>query len=109
MRILFDNNCPRGLARFLTLHSVEEARTRGWEELTNGDLIEAAEKAGFDVIVTADKNIRYQQNLKERAIALVVLEQSQWPMVKLVAQDIVAAVNAAGSGSYVEVRVPFQR
>ena len=90
MQILFDNGTPRGLASFLTGHSVEEARARRWEELKNGELIDSAEAAGFDVMVTTDKNIRYQQNLKDRKIALVVLEHSQWPMVKLVAHDIVA-------------------
>jgi hypothetical protein len=108
MLILFDNGAPRGLARFLTGHSVEEARARGWEELSNGELICAAEQAGFEVMVTTDKNIRYQQNLKARNIALVVLEHSQWPMVKLVAESIVAAVDAASPGSYKEVAVPFK-
>jgi predicted nuclease of predicted toxin-antitoxin system len=108
MLILFDNGTPRGLARFLTGHSVEEARARGWEELANGELIDAAEQAGFEVMVTTDKNIRYQQSFKARTIAIVVLEHSQWPMVKLVADRIVAAVNAAQSGSYVEVEVPFK-
>jgi predicted nuclease of predicted toxin-antitoxin system len=101
MRILFDNGTPRGLARFLAGHSVEEARARGWEELTNGELIEVAEQAGFELIVTTDKNIRYQQNLKARRIALVVLEHSQWPMVKVVAENIGAAVNATEPGDYV--------
>src|ERR1039457_5151143 len=108
MLILFDNGTPRGLARFLTGHSVEEARTRGWEELSTGELIDVAELAGFEVMVTTDKNIRYQQNLEARKIALVVLEHSQWPMVKLVAENIVAAVNAAEPGSFVEVDVPFK-
>ena len=108
MLILFDNNTPRGLARFLTGHSVVEARTRGWDQLVNGELIAVAERAGFDVMVTADKNIRYQQNLEARKIALVVLENSQWPMVKLVAEKIVAAVNAARPGGYIEVDVPFK-
>ena len=63
MLILFDNGTPRGLARLRIGHSVEEARTRGWEELANGELIEAAEQAGFELLVTTDKNIRYQQNL----------------------------------------------
>lgn len=108
MLILFDNGTPRGLARFLTGHVVEEARARGWEELANGALIDVAEQAGFEVIVTTDKNIRYQQNLTVRKIALVVLGNSQWPMVKLVAGTIVAAVNAAEPGSYVEVDVPFK-
>jgi len=108
MLILFDNGTPRGLARFLAGHAVEEARRRGWEELANGTLIDAAEQAGFQVMVTTDKNIKHQQNLKARKIALVVLEHSQWPMVQFVAGAIVAAVNAAEPGSYVEVPVPFQ-
>ena len=78
------------------------------EELENGALIDAAEQAGFDVLVTTDKNIRHQQNLKVRTIAVVALEHSQWPMVKLVAERIVAAVNSARPGSYVEVEVPFK-
>lgn len=57
MLILFDNGVPRGLARFLTGHTVEESRARGWEELSNGELIEAAETAGFHLMVTTDKNI----------------------------------------------------
>jgi hypothetical protein len=106
MLVLFDNGTPRGLARFLTGHSVEEAR--GWEELANGALIDAAEQVGFEVLVTTDKNIQYQQNLKTRKIALVVLEHSQWPMVKLVAENIAAAVNSAQPGRYIEVKVPFK-
>jgi hypothetical protein len=109
MHILFDNGTPRGLARYLTDHRIEEARSRGWEELANGDLIEAAERAGFDGMVTTDKNIRYQQNLEGRRLALVVLGNSQWPMVKLVAGTIKDAVDAAGPGSYVEIAVPFRR
>jgi predicted nuclease of predicted toxin-antitoxin system len=108
MLILFDNNTPRGLNRFLSGHSVEEARMRGWDQLANGVLIAVAEQAGFEVIVTADKNIRYQQNLEGRKIALVVLENSQWPMVKLVAEKIAIAVNAARPGSYMEVDIPFK-
>ena len=108
MRILFDNGTPRGLTRFLIGHRVEEARAHGWEELTNGALIEAAERAGFDLMVTTDNNIRHQQNLKGRKLALIVLEHSQWPMVKLVTARIVAAVEATVPGSYLEVDVPFQ-
>ena len=108
MLILFDNGTPRGLAGFLIGHTVEEARERGWDQLANGELIDAAERAGFEVLVTTDKNIRYQQNLTTRKIALVVLEHSQWPMVKRVATTIVNAVDAAAPGSYVEVGVPFK-
>ena len=106
MLILFDNGVPRNLARFLAGHSVEEARARGWDKFSNGKLIDMAEQAGFEVLVTTDKNIRYQQNLKVRKLALVVLGHQQWPMVKLVTGNIVAAVNTAEPGSYVEVDVP---
>ncbi len=85
-------------------------RARSWEELANGELIDVAEQAGFEVLMTTDKNIRYQQNLnlKARNIALVVLGHSQWPMVKLVAETIAAAVNAAVRGSYQGIEVPFK-
>ena len=109
MLILFDNGTPRGLADFLTGHFVEEARAHGWEELANGELIEAAEQAGFDVMVTTDKNIRYQQSLKAHKIALVVHGNSQWPMMQLVAEEIALAVNAVPPGGYVEVGVPFKK
>jgi len=106
--VLFDNGTPRGIARHLTGHTVVEARERGWEEISNGALINAAEQAGFDVLVTNDKNIQHQQNLTGRKISLVVLGNSQWPMVKLALKDIVAAVNAATPGSFAEVSVPFR-
>jgi len=107
MLILFDHGTPRGIARFLTGHTVTRARQRGWETLSNGDLLAEAERAGFDVFVTADKNIQYQQNLSGRKIAVVVLSTPQWPLVRLHADKIAAAVSAATPGSYVEVQIPF--
>ena len=73
MRILFDKNVPVQLRRYLTGHWVETSANRGWGELKNGILLKTAEVNGFDAMVTADQNIAYQQNLKERTIALVVL------------------------------------
>jgi len=62
MLILFDNGTPRTLARFLIdHHTVTEARARGWEELGNGDLLKEAEAAGFELLVTTDKNLSHQQ------------------------------------------------
>ena len=78
------------------------------EELANGELIQIAEESGFEVLVTTDKNIRYQQNLQARKIAFVILEHSQCPMVKLVAEKIVAAIATAERSSYIEVSVPFK-
>jgi len=70
MRILFDHSTPAPLARFLTGHAVTKAKERGWDALTNGDLLAVVEEAGFDMLLTADKNMRYQQNLTGRRIAL---------------------------------------
>lgn len=103
MLILFDHVTPKGIARSLSGHTVTKAKDRGWDTLSNGDLLTTAEQAGFDVLVTADKNMRYQQNLEGRRIALVVLSTPQWPVVKLHLEKIAAAVNAATTGSYIEV------
>ncbi|MDQ2777519.1 MAG: hypothetical protein M3Y57_21780 [Acidobacteriota bacterium] len=103
MRILFDHVTPAGIARFLSGHTVTKAKERGWDTLTNGKLLAEAEQAGFDVLLTADKNMRYQQNLTGRRIAIVVLSTPQWPVVRVQIERIAAAVNAATSGSYAEV------
>jgi hypothetical protein len=107
MRVLFDQSAPYGLARHLEGHSVSTAEECGWGRLTNGDLLAMAEKDGFDLFLTADKNIRYQQNLLNRKIALIVLGNSPWQIVRLHIADIVTAVNAATPGSFVEVEIPL--
>ena len=78
MRILFDNGTPRGVASVLRGYTVEEARSHGWDNLGNGELLDAAEAEGFDVFVTTDRNIRYQQNLASRRLAIVVLSKGRW-------------------------------
>ena len=106
MRVLLDNDTPRPVARVLQpRHSVTEARAEAWDRLSNGDLLNAAEGAGYDLLLTADKNIRYQQNLAGRKIALVVLTKPQWPLVKNHLGEIAAAVDAATPGSYAEVEI----
>jgi hypothetical protein len=107
MKILFDNGTPKPIARSLTGHEVTYARKIGWHELENGELIQQAEKAGYDVLLSTDKNIRYQQNLSGRKIALVILSNQQWPLVKQHLDKITAAVNACMPGSYSEVQIPF--
>src|SRR5258707_14471733 len=106
MLILFDHGTPRGVARCLEEHTVKEARAQGWDRLTNGELLKAAEEAGFDLLLTTDKNIRYQQNLKGRKIAIVVLGNPQLPIVRLHIERVVAAVNAATPASYFLVEMP---
>src|ERR1035437_1590662 len=100
MLVLFDHSVPAPLSPYLIGHAITEARTRGWDTLANGDLLAEAERAGFDVFLTADKNMRYQQNLRGRRIALVVLSTPQWPVVRLHIERIAAAVNAAAPGTY---------
>jgi len=108
MKILFDNGAPKPIARSLTGHEVTYARRIGWHEMENGELIREAEEAGYEVLLSTDKNIRYQQNLTGRKIALVILGNQQWPLVKLHLDKIAAAVNAATPGSFVEVDIPFE-
>ncbi len=107
MRVLFDKSAPYGLARHLEGHSVSTAEQSGWGRLENGDLLTAAEQAGYELFLTADKNLRYQQNLSSRIIAIVVLGQSPWPLVRLHIGAVVAAVNAATPGSFFEVAIPL--
>jgi hypothetical protein len=85
-----------------------EARDRGWDRLSNGDLLEEAERAGFDVLVTADKNMRYQQNLSRRRIALFVLSTPRWPVIRLHIQEIAAALNSAAPATYTEIELPAE-
>ncbi len=109
MRILFDNGTPNPIAQSLVGHEVTFARRIGWHELENGELLLAAERAGFDLLLSTDKNIRYQQNLSGRKISLVVLGNSQWPMVRLHLDRIVAAIENCAPGGYAEVEIPFSQ
>jgi hypothetical protein len=108
MKILFDNGAPKPIARSLTGHEITYARKIGWHEMENGELIQKAEEAGYEVLLSTDKNIRYQQNLTGRTIALIVLGNQQWPIVRLYLDKIAAAVNACTPGSYTEVEIPFE-
>ncbi|HTF42806.1 MAG TPA: hypothetical protein VK641_02840 [Terriglobales bacterium] len=108
MLILFDHVTPRGIARFLSGHMVTKAKERGWDTLTNGALLAEAERAGFDVLFTADRNMRYQQNLAGRGIAILVLSTPQWPRVRLHIDRIAAALDSAMPGSFTEVDIPYE-
>jgi hypothetical protein len=108
MRILFDHGAPSGIARSLTGHEDTEAIECGWNRISNGELLTTAEAAGFELLLTTDKNIRYQQNLKGRRIAIVVLGNSAWRVVRKHLDRVAAAVNAATPGSYAEVEIPFE-
>jgi hypothetical protein len=108
MLILFDNGAPAPLRYALKGHTVVEAIERGWDRLANGELIASAEAAGFELLVTTDKNMRYQQNVTGRKIAFVVLGNQQWPTLRRYVERVAAAVNAATPGSFAEVEIPFE-
>jgi hypothetical protein len=91
---LFDQATPVPIRQFLTGHTASTAAHEGWDKLQNCDLLNAAEAAGFEVFLTTDKNIRYQQNLTGRKIAIVLIRKQQWPDLKPHVQLVVAAVNA---------------
>jgi hypothetical protein len=106
MLVLFDQSTPSPLGSHLKAHTVTEARDRGWERLVNGDLLNVAEAEGFEIFVTADKNLRYQQNLTKRKIAIVVIGNAQWRVLQLHVDRVVSAVDEATPGSYAEVYIP---
>jgi hypothetical protein len=108
MLVLFDHGTPRSIARWLRGHTVVEAVARGWDRLANSELLKAAEEAGFDVLLSTDKNIRYQQDLRGCRMAIVVLGNPQRPAVHRYIDRVIAAVNAATPGSYTEVDIPFE-
>jgi predicted nuclease of predicted toxin-antitoxin system len=105
MRILLDHNMPIQLADVLVGHQTLSARSMFWDTLRNGDLLAAAEETGFDVMITADKGIFYQQNNSRRKIALVVVNTNYRPSVLRNASAILDAVVRASSGSFEEVEV----
>src|SRR5215475_11522045 len=99
MLILFDHGTPRGLIRAFSEHTVVTAQSKGWDRLSNGALLNAAEEAGIELLLSTDQGIRYQQNLAGRKIAIVVLTgTTKWSLVRLHVAGIAAAVSAAAPG-----------
>jgi predicted nuclease of predicted toxin-antitoxin system len=106
MRILFDQGTPAPLRHLLTHHSISTAYELGWATLKNGDLFAAAEAQGFEVMVTTDTNLKYQQNLSTRSIAIVVLSTTSWPRIRNASDIVIAAITLATPGTYAEVGIP---
>jgi predicted nuclease of predicted toxin-antitoxin system len=103
VKILFDQGVPAPLRRFLPGHAVITAYEQGWSTLQNGDLIRAAESAGFELFVTTDRNLKYQQNLKDRDMAILVLLTTNWPKIQKSLNPLIVAVAETQKGGYVEV------
>ncbi len=108
MCILFDKNVPVGVRSFLLKHEVHTVVEMQWpDQLENGELLRMAEEAGFDALVTSDQNIRYQQDLSGRKLALVVLGSNIWPVIRQHSAVIMARVDAAKFGSYDFIEMPL--
>ena len=90
----------------LLKHEVATAYERGWSTLKNGELLAVAEEEEFDVLVTTDTNLRYQQNLVSRRISIVVLSTTSWPRIKSAATTIAASVDSATPSGYIEIAIP---
>jgi hypothetical protein len=106
MRILLDHNTPAPLRYALLGHQVETAYERGWAELQNRDLITEAESAGFDLLITTDQGIRYQQNWAARSIALLVLSTNDWTQLRRFKERILEVVDSIRPSVRIELEVP---
>jgi len=105
-RVLFDEGVPVGIRASLVGFKIDTAAEAGWAGMANGDLIAAAEQAGYEILVTTDRNLRYQNNLTSRLISLVVLGTTQWPAIRPHVALVYQAVLDVTPGSYVEVSFP---
>ena len=103
MRILFDQGTPVPLRRHLTRHVVDTAFERGWSALHNGELLDVAEQEGYDLLITTDQNLRYQQQLAARQLAIIVLLSTSWPRIQRRIEAIQATVERVVPGRYEEI------
>jgi predicted nuclease of predicted toxin-antitoxin system len=105
MKLLFDQGTPMPLRRFLHPHEVDTAGEQGWSVLENGNLIAAAEAAGYDAMITTDQNLKYQQNLKRRTMAIVVLKKASWPRIRKAVDHVVSEIESIKRGEYKEITI----
>lgn len=103
MRILFDQGTPAPLRHELPGHTISTAYEEGWDRLENGALLQAAE-AAFDAFITTDQNLRHQQNLGGRRLAILVLPTTSWPKIQAHIGQVLAAVNALRPSDFVELK-----
>jgi hypothetical protein len=105
MLVLFDQGTPLPLRNFLSGHTVKTVYQQRWSTLSNGEMIRAAEEAGFEVLLTTDKNLIHQQDLRNRKLAVVILSQARWKLVQEKMKEIVAAIGQAKPGSCAVVEI----
>ena len=105
MKILFDQGTPVPLRGSLLDHKVDTVYERGWSTLANGNLLDTAEREGYNLLVTTDRNLRYQQNLTNRQIAIVVLLSTSWPRIQKHQDEIRNAIDTIVPGAYLEIEI----
>jgi hypothetical protein len=102
MRILFDQGTPAPLRKALSGHDIATAYEMGWSQLTNGSLLKQAE-ASFDVFITTDQSLQYQQNLSGRRLAILALCTTSWPKLQRQLPAIIVAIEKLNPGDFVEL------
>lgn len=108
MKVLFDQGTPQPLRRELARHTIDTAYEQGWSTLKNGDLLATAEQAGYDLFVTTDRSLRYQQNLAGRRLAIPVLGTTSWPKIRPHVNRIQDAIDTTDAGTYRELSFDAQ-
>ena len=103
MRVLFDQGTPVPLRRFLSSHTVTTVYEKGWSRTPNGDLLRLADQEMFEVFLTTDQRLRYQQNLTDRRIAIVVLPTTSWPVIQKHPAKIAEVLNSIAPGDFIEI------
>ena len=105
MKILFDQGTPVPLRRHLTGHTVDTAFELGWSDLRNGELLDVAEREGYEVLVTTDQQMRFQQNLSGRRWGVAVLLSTSWPRIQSRVAAIVSGIEEVSVGEFYDVAI----
>ena len=108
MKVLFDQGTPAPLRDHISVQSVDTLAEKGWSDKDNGALLDLAEREGYDVLVTTDQSLRYQQDLEDRQIGIVVLLSSNWPTIRRRVREIARVVAAVRPGQVVEVPIQVE-
>ena len=103
MKILLDACVPRPLRKFIPDHTVSTAQEMGWGKLKNGALLQAVEPE-FDAFLTSDQNLKYQQKVSERKLAILVLSTNDWPTLQRMEKEIAIKVSALKPGDFIEMK-----
>lgn len=106
LRILLDNNVPLRLLPLLLPREAVHASRVGWAELANGELLRAADEHGFHLLITGDRNLRYQQNLTRVGCSIIELSTQHWPPIRANVAELIAAIEAIRPGAYITVPFP---